>query len=187
MNTDVDRKVEDKEREYVDNVRAEFEAFRKRKGYQDVELDTVTTLDAVRKFRGSMKGYKASHEGRDADRFQQVAYYVSWLVKVKPAYLCHGNLPLEEIDARYDKYYESGYNTINEHFAFGAALNMLEIKPGEVDNETQGSFVEMLYHGNLDPIALALTLRMMFGTIEAKRVEMRSRLLGRIFGGHPKP
>jgi hypothetical protein len=167
MNTAVRGDINSKERIQLGKLRSEFEIFRKRYGYQDVDLDTVTTLDAVRKFLDSMDAYKAFH-GRAADRCQQTAFLVCWLVKVKPAYLAQGGLPPDKINEGYAQYCDSSYNTINEHFAFGLALGNLGIEPHQVGKDMQEGFIEVIYNCNFDPAVLALALRLLVGRVKAE-------------------
>jgi hypothetical protein len=171
MNTGVGVPANEDERTQVEKIRKEFEDFRERRGYRDVNIDTVTTLDAVRHLIDSLKAHKAFH-GQDADKYMRAAHWVCWLVKIKPLYLRHGNCPLGEIDEKYAHYKESGYNAINENFAFSLALGQLDIESGQVGEDTRERFIDTLYRCNLDPAHLALTLELLFGyAAEAKRAE----------------
>lgn len=158
----------DAERAHVENIQAEFEAFRQRNKYNDVNIDSVTALDVARHLMDSLNSHHAFH-GEAADKYAQAAYWVYWLVKVKPAYLRHGNLPLEDIDEKYASYRESGYNSVNENFAFGVALDILEIDPDAIEDELRERFIDALYRCNPDPWHLALTLELLFGRAAAMR------------------
>ena len=167
----------DAERAHVEKIRAEFRVFRERNNYDDVNIDSVTALDVVRHLIDSIGAYEKFH-AQEADDYVWAAHWVYWLVKLKPAYLRHGNLSLEEIDSKYANYRESGYNSVNENFAFGVALDILDIDPGAVSDDLRERFIDMLYRCNLDPWHLALTLELLFGyTGEAERVkDLQARL-----------
>jgi hypothetical protein len=177
------------EYDHVEKIRTEFDAFRTRNNYVDVNIDSPTILDVVRHLLASLNTHKTIY-GQDADKYSLTAYWVCWLVKFKPAYLRHGNLALEEIDERFGQYYESRYNTINEHFAFGLALDRLDIPPSEVDGKLKERFIEAIYTYNFDPALLAVTFEVLFGYTDAKKrakdAEDRIAKIGRLTGktGH---
>jgi hypothetical protein len=166
MNTCVRKTISDQEHAQLHKIRKAFHTFQSDGNYYDIELDTVTILETVRLFSDSMRAYRVFH-GRDANRYAQAAYWITWLLKTKPVHLKFGNLTLEEISERYTDYFDSKYDAINEHFAFGLALNMLDIKPSRIDESVQERFIDTLYRCNLDAAHLALTLEMLFGQTSA--------------------
>jgi len=171
MNTHVGKKINDLERSHLLKVRQAFLEFVRVGEYEGVGIDTISALDTVRKLLGSLESYRKAN-GRNESIFEQAAFRVYWMVKIKPLYLLHGNITVGEIEKDHPEYFDGKYNAINENFAFGQALDMLDVEPTEVGDDMRERFIDTLYNGNLDPAHLALSLKLLFDIVAAtKRTE----------------
>jgi len=166
MSPDAGVEITEEERPYLNDIDADFSAFQRLHNYKNVvHLDKVTMLDTVRQMLYDVKAYQAAHKGADPDNYMKVAYWVHWLVKVKPLYLVNGDGPWEEIAKKHKNYYESNLHSVNEHFAVAVALGMLDIKPMQVTKAMQNRLVATLYRGNADRDHLALTFQLLYESV----------------------
>jgi hypothetical protein len=154
--------------EYAVKICEQFENFKKRGGYTNIQINRLTVIYATQSWQDDLQRYCAYHpiKYERLSQYKQLAYLVYWLTKTKPIFFQLGHADINLLDP---KFQDSDYAAINEVFAFTLCVNLLHI---DIDNINKSLYKDMykrfrydLFYRDICPKQLFLTLELLHKTL----------------------